>query len=277
MKLSILMPAYNYPEGIKSILLKTQILKHENRSSYEIIIFDNSFNDRVYNLYKIYKTSLNIYYKKIPRSVGAVNNWNFLLKQCSGNFIYMIHHDDLPEHNNFFRDLIKRVQKYKNYDIFIYNCRLKSKHFILNRPNFSFYFKKIIINYFPKYLLRRNVIGSISNIVFRNKNIFFNKKLQWLVDVDFYYRLIKNSNKIIFFKKDNIISSYQYAKSISRSLIKKKNKYLKETNFLKKYDSYKFLNFYQNFFIDTLESLIWYSIAIPFRLFYIIANLINIK
>lgn len=277
MKLSILLPAYNYPDGIKSILLKIQVLKYENKSSYEVIIFDNSSNDHVYNLYKIYKTRLNIYYKKIPRSIGAVNNWNLLLKQCSGNFIYMIHHDDLPEQNFFFRDLIRRVQQFKNYDIFIYNCKLKSKNFILNRPNFNFYFKKIIVNYFPQYLLRRNVVGSISNIVFRNKNISFNKKLLWLVDVDFYYRLIKTSNKIIFFKECNIISSYQYSKSISSSLLKKNNKCFNEINFLKKYESYKFLNFYQNFLIRTFESLIWYSIVIPFRVFYIVVNLIKFK
>jgi glycosyltransferase involved in cell wall biosynthesis len=211
MKLSVLIPAYNYPEGIKSILLKAQNLKYENINHYEIIIFDNSFDDQIYNLYKIFKKNLNIFYKKIPRTVGVINNWNLLLKQASGNYIYMIHHDDVPEQSFFFRDLIKKINKYKNYDIFIYSCKLKSKYNFLNRPNFIFFLKKIIVRYFPGYLLRRNVIGSISNIVFKNKHILFNKKLLWLVDVDFYYRLIKKSKKII------LATSYLLKKYLPRN------------------------------------------------------------
>lgn len=43
-------------------------------------------------------------------------------------------------------------------------------------------------------LLSSNIIGPPSVTIYRNdKKIFYDRKLQWLVDIDFYIRYLKNS------------------------------------------------------------------------------------
>lgn len=273
MELSILIPAYNYTLGIERILSRAKELKNFNKKKYEIIIYDNSENSRIRNIYKKY-SYLNIYYKKNSKFGGAVNNWNSLLKAAKGKFILMIHHDELPEKKNFFKKLIAKVETYKNYDIFFFNCLLVNNNNIIVRPNFFFSLKKLIITYFPAYILRRNVVGSISNIVFKNKKILFDKRLVWFVDVDFYYRLIKNSKNFLF-NKENILSFYKYHYSISNKLTNKKLKKKREYKILSNSEKYKFLKIYKFFFISIVESFLWFFLIFNLRLFYYLKNKIK--
>jgi glycosyltransferase involved in cell wall biosynthesis len=275
MELSILIPAYNYTAGIERILNRAKELKNINKGKYEIIIYDNSENFRIYNIYKKYSYYLNIYYKKNSKFGGAVNNWNSLLKAAKGKFILMLHHDEIPEKKDFFKKLIAKVETYKNYDIFFFNCLLVNNNNIIIRPNFFSSLKKFIITYFPAYILRRNVVGSISNIVFKNKKILFDKRLVWFVDVDFYYRLIKKSKKFFFFNKDNMLSFYKYHYSISNKLTNKKLKKEKEYEILSFSVNYKFLKIYKIFFISIVESFIWLLLIFNLRVFYYLKNKIK--
>jgi hypothetical protein len=59
-----------------------------------------------------------------------------------------------------------------------------------------------------KYILRRNFIGPVSSLVIKNNNLpKFDTKLRWLVDVDFYYKLI-NKKKIKFTDELFICAEY---------------------------------------------------------------------
>ena len=277
MKLSILIPAYNYTEGIERILNRAKELKYVNKKKYEIIIHDNSENFRIYNIYKKYADYLNIHYKKNLKFIGAANNWNSLLKVAKGQFIYMIHHDEFPQKKNFFSKLILTVENYKNYDIFFFNCLLVNNNIIL-RQNFFFLLKKLIITYFPAYILRRNVVGSISNIVFKNKNILFDKRLVWLVDVDFYYRLIKKSKKnFLFLNQENILSFYKYRNSITNKLTNEKLKKEREHKILSNNKSYQFLKIYEIFLVSIIEKFIWFFIIFNLRFFYFLKKILYIK
>jgi len=267
MELSILIPAYNYSQGIERILDRAKELKNINKRKYEIIIYDNSVNSRIRNIYKKYSHYLNIYYKKNPKFGGAVNNWNSLLKAAKGKFILMIHHDEVPEKKNFFKKLITKIETYKNFDIFFFNCLLVNNNNII-RPNFFFFLKKLIITYFPAYILRRNVVGSISNIVFKNKKILFDKRLVWFVDAEFYYRLIKKSKNFLFFSKENIFSFYKYNSSISTKLTNKKFKKNSEYQILSINENYKFLKIYKSLFISIFETFLWLFLISHLRLFY---------
>ena len=277
MKLSILIPAYNYTEGIERILNRVKELKYVNKKKYEIIIHDNSENFMIYNIYKKYADYLNIHYKKNLKFIGAANNWNSLLKVAKGQFIYMIHHDEFPEKKNFFSKLILTLENYKNYDIIFFNCLLVNNNIIV-RPNFFSSLKKLIINYFPAYILRRNIVGSISNIVFKNKNILFNERLVWLVDVDFYYRLIKKSkNNFLFLNKENIFSFYKYRNSISNKLTTKKLKKEREQKILSNNKNYHFLKIYEIFLVSIIERFIWLIIIFNLRFFYFLKKIFYIK
>ena len=77
----------------------------------------------------------------------------------------------------------------------------------------------------PKLLLKLNIIGPPSTIIYKRCDLKYDDNYRYLVDVDFYIRLIKKFNfkKIhIGDKYFNLISSQNNNKSITKLLKKEK-------------------------------------------------------
>ena len=187
--ISILIPLYNSNE-MASRAIKSAICFKKNHSNYRvhIIISDDSIGKSV----ELFLKSIDIFKnnciflsreKKIDEINPAVNNWNFLLNYCfnsqPNSYYMLLHHDEVITSNIKFN--------FKNSSN-IYILSLKG---IASRRNSitGRFLSKLFLIISPKLLYSFNIIGPSACFI-SNKKIFFDTKLTWLVDVDFYYRTI---------------------------------------------------------------------------------------
>ena len=213
-KISVLIPAYNYLNGIKKILLDSDILRHD---SIEILIYDNSENDDIKVFIKnlVIKKNINSYRLKYltTKTPNYIDNWNKLIQDCNGEYFVLIHHDEFFVKKNFFESFLN--SDYNDYDLIINRCRLykKNKSYL----HFPLPLMKILLS-IPKFILLKNYLGPTATLFIKSTyKQNFNRNLQWLVDVDYYYRLIIRTEKIKF-SKDSIGSNLDYDKSITKKI-----------------------------------------------------------
>ena len=190
--LSLLLPAYNYPEGVENILKLVTSAAHEK---IEIIIGDDSTNDAVKKIVEFFQAEYPrlISYRRNEPSLGAVFNWNSLLQLACGKYVMLLHHDEYPINIKYFPMLLKRLESKDCPDVLILPCLLVDRFGKKIRQHLPSTLQAVVLNFFPSYLFRRNVIGPPSCLIVRKKVYpIFDVKLHWLVDVDLYWRLFSS-------------------------------------------------------------------------------------
>ena len=271
--LSLLIPAYEYAFGVKRILDRLQESNiYVIKENIEIIISDDSKSDKVKDIVNKHslKHLLDIKYsKRYSSDNNAASNWNSLLDTAESEYILFMHHDEFPYETNFFNSLIDKISKNNSIDIFFLRCNvLLAKN--LYRPHLPLILKKI---YFlsAEGIFLRNTVGSPScAVIKRHKCPKFDERFKWIVDLDWYYRLLKTKSIKYKFINLNYIS-VRRDESISNKMKSNVSDInIKERNILK--------SDCEAIFIDTLSSsksfvykiililefLFWYSMRIVF-------------
>lgn len=210
--LSILIPAYEYSFGVKRILDSIyQTINLDPKVSLECIVSDDSSTEEVMIMiqgHDIYRHESFKYFRR-DKSQGAADNWNFLLNIASGKYIHFMHHDEFPESFNFFGNLVNDLEGESSFDVLFLRCYVST--FINNRfrPLVSSIIRKI---YFlsPEALFLRNTVGSPSCIVIKRERVLkFDRRLRWIVDLEWYYRILKQEFIITKFSKLSYISVHR--------------------------------------------------------------------
>lgn len=214
--LSILIPAYQYVEGIHRILTHLRLFDDS-----ELIIFDDSPNDEVELAVACWSkaTGAKVSYKHNQPASGAVANWNALLDAARGEFCLLLHHDEFPIGDHFVRDLVATLRKYPDTDVVVLDCVLVSPNTGRNRRHLPTWLRVLVLNHFPQYLYRRNVIGPTAALVVR-RSMYprFDAGLQWLVDVDVYVRLLRVAKHLRLCPNIQIGSMLERSDSITARL-----------------------------------------------------------
>ena len=197
--LSILLPAYNYAEGTIRILSR---LNFDDIGVCEILVYDNSSNDEVLKSVQRFSNAskININYIKNDPITDPATNWNNLLDSATGKYSILMHHDEFPIRNDFFKELLLILQARDDINLLILDGVLIDQKTGVNRRNLPFLLKKFLCNYFPLYIYRRNFIGATALVVCKT-NLYprFDPKLKWLLDVDVYARMFSKCRSIHFY------------------------------------------------------------------------------
>ena len=151
-KLSILIPAYNFKSGINKILDCIESIEWDLRDLIEIIISDDSDEkiiqkNRNESLKKSFK---NYIYNHNIDSSGAVNNWNKLITKANGEYIWLLHHDEFWQKEKNLIKYIIEVINMKKPNILILPIKklklTKFHNFNIQITNRHITFKKILQN-----------------------------------------------------------------------------------------------------------------------------------
>lgn len=215
--LSILIPAYNYADGVRRIV---KPLLFEGRTDIEIVVHDDSTDDSVEAA--ITELAASHSYLRYTRNVpakGAVGNWNGLLQNAQGRYVLLIHHDDFPLSENFASELLGELERKSWPDALFLSClaldvvRKDIDICICNA------LRGYVARHWPSYLLRRNVLGPPSVLVVR-REIFegYDPKLKWLVDVEAYIRFLTKRSWHLAFSRLMMVSSTGMSNAISTLL-----------------------------------------------------------
>lgn len=194
-KVSICIPAYNQvvylQKNIDSVLSQTY-------TDYEIIVTDDSPSDIVKDLIEQYQRPDIIKYYKNDTALGSPENWNESIRRSSGEYIKILHHDDYFNGENSLTKYVALLDNNPGADFAFSATRAiepgirEWEHRISNRELEEL--KKD-----PLLLYRNNIIGAPSTTIYRRKiELFFDNNLKWLVDIEFYLRVMEQNSNIIY-------------------------------------------------------------------------------
>jgi glycosyltransferase involved in cell wall biosynthesis len=250
--LTILIPTKDYLRGLQRIIKNLQKIDQK----LKIIISDDSKTNEIGEYIKKLK-SINITYSKNIKSLGVANNSNKLIRQCKSKYFMFLHHDDYIDDKFFFKKLFRVIENNKYPDI----VSVSTEVFRLNKKNYLHISSSLrfLLHLLPKeYILKRNYLGAPSTLIIKNIKVpLFDSNLSWLVDVDFYYRILRN-RKIIFSDNLYIKSETDHRYSLSYRIKKNKNIKSLDKEYIKKKYNFTFLIKVFLFF----EIFIWIMIKI---------------
>ncbi|MCK4395679.1 MAG: glycosyltransferase family 2 protein [Candidatus Marinimicrobia bacterium] len=195
-KVSICIPAYEEPELLRKLLNSIIIQSFEN---YEVIITDDSTSNCVRDVVKSFEKDSRIKYYKNSERKGSPENWNEAIKHASGKYIKIMHHDDWFSSQNSLQKFVGMMEENPNVNFAFCATKiidgkgcLKSIYSPTKRE-----LNKLARN--PNCLFNGVSVGAPSVTIYRNNlGIYFDRKLKWYVDVDFYIRLLSCNKKFIF-------------------------------------------------------------------------------
>lgn len=211
--LDLLLPAYEYAAGVAHIL---DSLVDAPRG-IRVLIGDDSVTDEVENCVMRHAAFGRVHYRRNTPALGAIKNWNDLLARSKKEYIMILHHDEWPLQPDFFRQLSERLKD--KPDILVLDVLVRGFRKNSLRRHVPRWLTKFIVNRFPSYLLRRNVIGAPSALVLRRDlAVEFDTRVPWMVDVDWYCRILSSGRpKSIIFGEPALVS-LPHLRSITGSL-----------------------------------------------------------
>jgi glycosyltransferase involved in cell wall biosynthesis len=185
--ISICIPAFNRKDFLSRLLDSIHVQTFRN---FEVVITDDSYGPEISDLVKIHPVNEKIQYFKNVTTLGTPENWNEGLRKAKGDWIKIMHDDDWFTNSESLDQFVQYI----------------------NKTNQRFYFssytnvypdgKTIFISQSPYHIrqLKQNVetlfasnrIGPPSVVIFKkDSSLYFDNRMKWLVDVDFYLSYLK--------------------------------------------------------------------------------------
>lgn len=225
-KVSICIPAYKQVELLKKTL---KSVSDQDFTDYELIVSDDSVDDAVKNLVDTFDFKGKLKYFRNTPALGSPANWNYSMAQAAGEYVKILHHDDFFTSSQSLGKFVKLLDDhpdsafaFSGTEIDLLALKMKKIHSCSKAQ-----FKKIIKD--PDNLFFANYIGAPSaTIVRNNKKILFDISLKWLVDVDWYIRLIRSNSKVAYTKESLICTVHGGEGQITQSVATDKEIQIKE-------------------------------------------------
>lgn len=259
----LVIPTYYYDKGVINIFNNMPL----NKKNITINIYDNTQNNKIYNIYIKYKKKSfisNLYYHRNRPVKAASINWNFgindqIPKLKKNTYLIVLHQDEYLS-KNFFSNLKSIIKKNNTPDVVSYSTILVKKKKFYNKIHTTARQRKFFYDFNFYYILKRNFIGPTSSIAIKlkKKPIFFNNSILWLVDVDYYIRLFLFFKHWIFTDEIFVYSDQLNKNSLTLKLKKKICLLNKSENKLIK----KKYNLKNDCYLNMLDIFIWVSIRI---------------
>ncbi len=196
--ISICIPAYKKPQYVVRLL---HSVAQQTYKRVEIIISDDSPDEDIKEAIAPYNNSLTIYYHHNLPALKSPRNWNAAMDKAAGDLLVLMHQDDWYHTPDA---LAQYVQAFKeNPDADFVFCRntavdeMGRETVLQARPGLL-----KIMKQHPNRLVLAQVIGPPSNTMLRKKvNVRYDENFIWLVDVDYYARLLKAGHSYIYLDK----------------------------------------------------------------------------
>jgi glycosyltransferase involved in cell wall biosynthesis len=186
---SICIPAYKRTDFLKRLL---QSIVVQSFPDFEVIVTDDSPDESVMYLCEQYQYKFALRYFRNPQLLGTPENWNEAVRRANGVWIKLMHDDDWFTNEDSLRHFSDAVQS--NPESFFFFSAYRNIHTDGSGPE-----KDILMNALqykmlkenPAFLFSGNVIGPPSCVLYNRKtDIYFDNRLRWLVDIDFYIRYL---------------------------------------------------------------------------------------
>lgn len=214
---SVVIPTYNnlelFVNAIQSVLAQTL-------RNFEIVVSDDSTTADIEKYCKKLNDSRLRYFRRPDRN-GAVANWNTGLNLAVGKNIIVLHHDEEFVSTLYLERLRKELE---NNDLIISDIRVSFPDGSSRKGRINGLIKKKMLS-MPSTQLIINSIGPCACVAFRRELMQpFDQNLTWLVDTEWYYRLLKSATSAKYQPELIIRSNSGHADQITLNIdINQKN------------------------------------------------------
>lgn len=190
-KISICIPAYEQPACLRRTL---HSIKIQSFTNYEIILTDDSPDDSVKDLVSEFDFAGKLNYFKNAVRLGSPENWNEAVRHACGEYIKIIHHDDWFTSSNSLSRYAQMLDDHPESDFAFSATSIfhsKEETYSVNSPAAD---KLEQLRHDRALLYFGNFIGAPSATLYRrNAGIAYDRNIKYVVDVDFYIRMLKQN------------------------------------------------------------------------------------
>jgi glycosyltransferase involved in cell wall biosynthesis len=188
-KVSVCIPAFEQPECFERAL---DSVTEQTFTSYEIVVTDDSRDDSVERIVRQRRQPESIRYQRNRERKGSPENWNEAIRLARGEYVKMLHHDDWFAGRHALEEFVALLDENPRaaFGFSASNARGDDEALLfVHRPTDD---RLAEIGRRPKVLLLGNWIGAPSATIHRRSaELLFDPKLRWVVDIDFYVRILE--------------------------------------------------------------------------------------
>ena len=218
-RVSICIPTYNNIYYLKKTL--SSIIS-QTFTDYELIITDDSDNKGVKELIGQFNFQDKLRYYHNQKPLGSPRNWNCCLSKARGLYIKMMHHDDWFSSNDALEKLVELIEEHPDNNLaFCGSKNISLDGSVVSQHAITDSYASIIHNH-PEFIFFNNVIGAPSVTLFKKNDFLFDESLKYVVDIDYYIRLLK-SNPQFAYTKDFLINIGLSDTQVTKSAIHNRN------------------------------------------------------
>jgi glycosyltransferase involved in cell wall biosynthesis len=188
---SICIPAYKKPQFVIRCL---ESIRKQDYKLVEVIISDDSPDEDIKQAIVPFKNDLQILYYHNRPALGSPRNWNAAIDKATGIYVILMHQDDWFHSKDAISIFVKAIESFDVDFVFCQNTAIDEEGKIIKLQAIPSLLKEMAVK--PDHLVRAQVIGPPSNTMFkRDIPIRYDERFIWLVDVDYYSRLLKSGFK----------------------------------------------------------------------------------
>jgi glycosyltransferase involved in cell wall biosynthesis len=205
-KVSILIPTYNQPDYLRSAL---DSVVNQTYRNFEVIITDDSENNSIISVVDEFSKELAIKYFKNPVRKGSPDNWNEAIAKSSGQYIKFLHHDDWFTNEDSLRAFVQALEDNPHAN-FAFSCtNICDTNRNVIRTHCPTERELVRLRKNPVNLFPHNFVGAPSATIYRcTVNKLFDKNLKWVVDIDFYIRILKDAPLFVYIPKTAVCCTH---------------------------------------------------------------------
>ena len=225
-------------------------------TDFEIILTDDSPDDTVEKLVSTYNFEGKLKYSRNSPALGTPENWNEAIRRSSGEYIKIMHHDDWFENANALKAFVELLDNNKDANLAFSATKIldvKTNAFSYNNPSTE---RIEIIRKDPTALFYGNSIGAPSATIFRRSvNTFFDTRMKYVVDTDFYIRVLTHNPKLAFCTTPLIVNVSNWEEQVTQQTVGDKSRVIEFCLLYSKirkngFPSVKQLEIFRGLFID---------------------------
>lgn len=195
-RVSICIPSYCQIDFLRETL---RSVKAQNFQDYELIIFDDTPDDSVAQLVASFDFDDRLYYQHNSVALGSPANWNAAVRHAKGDYIKLLHHDDKFSHPDALETFVRLLDENPKADFAFSASSAQNATLSKNYIHCASETQVANIIEVPERLFLSNIIGAPSATIYRNGlPVEYDGRLQWLVDIDFYIRLLSGNSQLSY-------------------------------------------------------------------------------
>jgi FkbM family methyltransferase len=219
-KVSICIPAYNQPDCLRRTL---ESIRSQSYHDYEVIITDDSTNSLVQEVAQQFLSDSRYQYYKNVKRKGTPGNWNEGIRHAKGSLIKLLHHDDWFIDGDSLAEYVRLLDEKPEANL-AFSAAVafdSAQHrLFVHQPSAS---QIAELTEEPGCLFWGNFVGAPSATIFRRQdNMYFDEQLKWLVDIEFYIRMLNQNPHFAFSERPIIgitaVSDHQVTTEVAKDM-----------------------------------------------------------